>query len=169
MGNKAATGGSLLDKAIGLLGAGSKAAGKAGVLHVAVIGSGAGAMAAALKAAERGAQVTLIERGTIGGTCVNTGCVPSEIMIRAAHVAHVRRKSPFDAGISASRPAIDRVGLLAQQQARVDELRHGKYEHILASTPAITVLRGEARSRASTACSCAWTRAESATCSSTAA
>ena len=37
-------------------------------------------MAAALKAAERGARVTLIERGTLGGTCVNIGCVPSKIM-----------------------------------------------------------------------------------------
>ena len=49
-------------------------------LHIAVIGSGSGgaAMAAALKAVERGARVTLIERGTLGGTCVNIGCVPSK-------------------------------------------------------------------------------------------
>ncbi len=46
-------------------------------LQVAVIGSGGAAMAAALKAVEQGAQVTLIERGTIGGTCVSVGCVPS--------------------------------------------------------------------------------------------
>ncbi|MDO9315702.1 MAG: mercury(II) reductase [Burkholderiaceae bacterium] len=131
--------------ALGLSGISSKAAGKAGALHVAVIGSGGGAMAAALKAAERGARVTLIERGTIGGTCVNVGCVPSKIMIRAAHVAHLRRESPFDAGLSASQPAIDRGRLLAQQQARVDELRQAKYENILLATPAITVLRGEVR------------------------
>ncbi len=102
-------------------------------------------MAAALKAAERGARVTLIERGTIGGTCVNVGCVPSKIMIRAAHVAHLRRESPFDAGVSASRPTIDRGLLLAQQQARVDALRQARYESILLGTPAITVLHGEAR------------------------
>ena len=116
-----------------------------GGLHIAVIGSGGAAMAAALKAADRGAQVTLIERGTIGGTCVNIGCVPSKIMIRAAHVAHLRRESPFDAGVARSRPAIDRGRLLAQQQARVDELRHAKYEAILESTPAITVVHGQAR------------------------
>ncbi len=113
-------------------------------LQIAIIGSGGGAMAAALKAAELGAQVTLIERGTIGGTCVNIGCVPSKIMIRAAHIAHLRRESPFDGGIAATEPAIDRAKLLAQQQARVDELRHAKYEGILESTPAITVLHGEA-------------------------
>ncbi|MGY8831206.1 MAG: FAD-dependent oxidoreductase, partial [Pseudomonadales bacterium] len=116
-------------------------------LHVAIIGSGGAAMAAALKAVEGGARVTLIERGTIGGTCVNVGCVPSKIMIRAAHVAHLRRESPFDAGLPATPPSVLRERLLAQQQGRVDELRHAKYENILESTPAITVLRGTARFR----------------------
>ncbi len=114
-------------------------------LRVAVIGSGGAAMAAALRAAENGALVTLIERGTIGGTCVNVGCVPSKIMIRAAHIAHLRRHSPFDEGIRASEPTVDRGKLLAQQQARVDELRHAKYEAILEGNTAITLLRGEAR------------------------
>ncbi|MDP1558408.1 MAG: mercury(II) reductase [Nitrosomonas sp.] len=113
-------------------------------LHIAVIGSGGAAMAAALKAVEQGARVTLIERGVIGGTCVNVGCVPSKIMIRAAHIAHLRRESPFDDGIAATEPAIQRSKLLAQQQARVDELRHAKYESILENTPAITVLYGKA-------------------------
>lgn len=114
-------------------------------LHVAVIGSGGGAMAAALKAAELGARVTLIERGTIGGTCVNIGCVPSKILIRAAHVAHMRRYSPFDDGIPAATPVVNHHALHAQQQARVDELRHAKYENILENTPAIRVVKGEAR------------------------
>lgn len=137
--------GSLRDKVHSWLGGGQQAPGGGAALHIAVIGSGGAAMAAALKAAERGARVTLIERGTIGGTCVNVGCVPSKIMIRAAHVAHLRRESPFDAGIAASTPVIDRARLLAQQQTRVDELRHAKYEGILESASAITVLRGEAR------------------------
>ena len=114
-------------------------------LRIAVIGSGGAAMAAALKAAERGALVTLIERGVIGGTCVNVGCVPSKIFIRAAHFAHLRRHSPFDAGVSATPPVIDRRALLAQQQTRVDELRQAKYVNILDANHAISVLRGEAR------------------------
>jgi mercuric reductase len=114
-------------------------------MRVAVIGSGGAAMAAALKASAEGASVTLIERGIIGGTCVNVGCVPSKIFIRAAHVAHERRHSPFDAGISAAAPVIARDRLLALQQARVDELRAAKYENILRDTPAITLLRGSAR------------------------
>lgn len=114
-------------------------------LHIAVIGSGAAAMAAALKAVDQGSRVTLIERGVIGGTCVNIGCVPSKIMIRAAHIAHLRRGSPFDGGISAMSPAIQREHLLTQQQERVNELRHTKYEDILEGNRAITVLHGEAR------------------------
>lgn len=114
-------------------------------LHIAVIGSGGAAMAAALKAAERGARVTLIERGTLGGTCVNTGCVPSKIMIRAAQIAHLRRRSPFDAGIGAQAPTVNRPELLQQQQARVEELRDAKYAGILRDHEAITVLNGEAR------------------------
>ena len=113
-------------------------------LHIAVIGTGGAAMAAAITAAEQGAKVTVVERGTIGGTCVNIGCVPSKIMIRAAHFAHARKTSPFDAGITAAAPQINRKLLLAQQQARVDELRAAKYEAIIAGNPNITLLHGEA-------------------------
>ena len=116
-------------------------------LHIAIIGSGGSAMAAALKSVERGARVTLVEQGTIGGTCVNIGCVPSKIMIRAAHIAHLRRQSPFDTGVTAAEPVINRHYLLAQQQGRVEELRHGKYESILDGNPAITVIHGRARFR----------------------
>jgi mercuric reductase len=114
-------------------------------LHIAIIGSGGAAMAAALKAVELGARVTLIERSTLGGTCVNIGCVPSKIFIRAAHIAHLRHYSPFDAGIAPSAPSINRLALLTQQQALVDELRQAKYEGILEGNAAITVLHGTAR------------------------
>ena len=117
------------------------------VLRIAVIGSGGGAMAAALKAAELGASVTLIERGVIGGTCVNVGCVPSKIMIRAAHTAHVRRTSPFDSGLSAHPSRVDRRALLAQQEGLVAKLREAKYERILAEESSITVVHGTARFR----------------------
>src|SRR5579885_2427734 len=138
------SGGGLLDRVRNWVGGGDKASHDGG-LHIAVIGSGGAAMAAALKAVEQGARVTLIERGTIGGTCVNVGCVPSKIMIRAAHIAHLRRESPFDAGIAAATPAVLRDKLLAQQQARVEELRHAKYESILDGNPGITLLRGQAQ------------------------
>lgn len=71
--------------------------------------------------------------------------MPSKILIRAAHITHTRQISPFDGGITAIAPVIDRLALLAQQQARVEELRHAKYESILGSNPSINLLRGEAR------------------------
>lgn len=141
---RATPGDSLLGKALGTLRGSCARAGAETPLRVAVIGTGGAAMAAAITAAERGAQVTLIERGTLGGTCVNIGCVPSKIMIRAAHFAHARKQSPFDAGIGTSAPQINRKRLLAQQQARVEALRAAKYEAIIESNPNITLLRGEA-------------------------
>ena len=115
-----------------------------GALQVAIIGSGGAAFACAIRAAEEGASVTLIERGILGGTCVNVGCVPSKIMIRAAHLAHLQSAHPFD-GIKKQAAVLDRRALLAQQQGRVEELRHAKYESILASNPRITLLRGSAQ------------------------
>ncbi|MBI3937763.1 MAG: mercury(II) reductase [Betaproteobacteria bacterium] len=121
----------------------SKRKGDAG-LNIAIIGSGSGTFAAAIRAAEAGAQVTMIEAGTLGGTCVNVGCIPSKIMIRAAHVAHTQSSSPFR-GI-ASRPAqVDRATLVAQQQQRVEELRFAKYQSIIDANPDINLVHGFAR------------------------
>ncbi|HUW28795.1 MAG TPA: mercury(II) reductase [Sulfuriferula sp.] len=113
-------------------------------LRVAIIGTGSAAFAAAIRAVEAGAVVTVIEAGEVGGTCVNVGCVPSKIMIRAAHIAHLQSGTPFD-GLKKQPAVIDRVALVAQQQARVDELRHAKYESILESNPGITLEQGFAR------------------------
>lgn len=113
-------------------------------LKVVIIGSGSGAFAAAIEAADRGATVTMVESGTLGGTCVNVGCVPSKIMIRAAQLAHQQHHHPFT-GLGKSVPRIDRPALVAQQQARVDELRHAKYENIIESNPAVNLVRGRAQ------------------------
>lgn len=131
-------------KTLGPSGLSKRDGGSEQPLRIAIIGTGGGAMAAAITAAENGAKVTIIERGVIGGTCVNIGCVPSKIMIRAAHIAHVRKESPFDTGLSACAPTVDRKTLLAQQQARVNELRTAKYESILEGNPNINLLRGDA-------------------------
>ena len=113
-------------------------------LNIAIIGTGSAAFAAAIRAVEEGAAVTVIEASTTGGTCVNVGCVPSKILIRAAHVAHLQAQHPFP-GLAKHAPALDRKALVAQQQARVEELRHAKYESILETNPGITLLRGFAR------------------------
>jgi mercuric reductase len=128
-----------------LSGRGAGKAAHAAPLKIAIVGSGGAAFAAAIRAAEEGATVTMIERGTLGGTCVNVGCVPSKIMLRAAHIRHLRESSPFDSGVGRSAAAVDRAALVRQQQARVEELRHAKYEGILEQNPAINLVRGEAR------------------------
>ncbi|HEY5568890.1 MAG TPA: mercury(II) reductase [Gammaproteobacteria bacterium] len=113
-------------------------------LHVAIIGGGSAAFAAAIRATEAGAKVTMIESGTLGGTCVNVGCVPSKIMIRAAHVAHLQGHHPF-AGLARTEPRIAWEKLIAQQQARIEELRAAKYRSILDANAGIRFLQGRAR------------------------
>jgi len=116
-----------------------------GSQHIAIVGTGSGAFAAAIKAVEQGARVTIIEGGdVIGGTCVNIGCVPSKIFIRGAHIAHLQGHHVVD-GLPLNTPVIDRKAMVAQQQGWVEKLRYAKYESILESNPGITLLRGMAR------------------------
>jgi len=116
-----------------------------GGLHVAIVGTGSGAFAAAIKAVEQGATVTIIEGAdVIGGTCVNIGCVPSKIMIRGAHIAHLQGHHPFN-GLPLNTPEIDRKAMVAQQQEMVETLRYTKYESILETNPGINLARGMAR------------------------
>lgn len=113
-------------------------------LHVAVIGSGSAAFACAIKASESGARVTIVEAGgVIGGCCVNVGCVPSKILIRAAQLAQQQRHNPFE-GLGDREPEVNRELLVRQQLARVEELRAAKYQNILDSNPALSMVRGRA-------------------------
>ncbi len=114
-------------------------------MHVAIVGTGSGAFAAALKAVEQGATVSIIEGADIiGGTCVNVGCVPSKIFIRGAHIAHLQGHHNFN-GLPLNTPNIDRRAMVDQQQEWVEKLRYAKYENILKSNPSINLLRGMAR------------------------
>jgi len=60
--------------------------GNEGDYDLLIIGSGGSAFSAAIKAIEYGAKVAMIERGTVGGTCVNIGCVPSKTLLRAGEI-----------------------------------------------------------------------------------
>lgn len=110
-------------------------------LHVAIIGSGSAAFACAIRAAEEGAIVSIIEAGTVGGCCVNVGCVPSKIMIKSAQFAQQQRSNPFT-GIANHSPIVDRALLTEQQQRRIDELRDAKYENIIRNHEDITLIKG---------------------------
>lgn len=110
---------------------------------IAIIGSGSGAFSAAIHLANKGAKVTMIEKETVGGTCVNVGCVPSKILIRSGQIAYSQRSHPFE-GIEKHVPAIHSTLLLEQQRMRVSELREAKYESILSQNPNIKFVQGRA-------------------------
>lgn len=116
-----------------------------GSYDLAVIGAGSAGFSAAITAAEQGARVALIGRGTIGGTCVNVGCVPSKTMIQAtASVHHAKTAKRFN-GVSAQAAVLDWKALVAHKQQLVDELRQAKYLDVLPSYDGVTYCPGEAR------------------------
>jgi mercuric reductase len=95
-----------------------------------IIGSGGAAFSAAIKAVEYGARVAIVEKGTVGGTCVNIGCVPSKTMLRAGEINHLATKNPFN-GLNTSAGAVDLASLMKQKNALVDDMRQQKYEGLI--------------------------------------
>ncbi|GAA0463508.1 hypothetical protein GCM10008935_19000 [Alkalibacillus silvisoli] len=71
-----------------------------------IIGSGGAAFSAAIKASENGEKVAMVERSTVGGTCVNIGCVPSKTMLRAGEINGVAQNTPFN-GVQTSAGPVD--------------------------------------------------------------
>lgn len=92
---------------------------------LAIIGSGGAAFAAAIRASTLGATVALFERGEVGGTCVNVGCVPSKTLLAAADVFHRSSSHPFD-GVPTSAGTADLEALVAQKDELVSGLRKAK-------------------------------------------
>lgn len=79
---------------------------------ICIIGGGSAGLSVAAGAVQMGARVVLIEKGRMGGDCLNTGCVPSKALLAAAHHAHaISRSAEF--GIHASPPNIDFAGVMA--------------------------------------------------------
>ena len=110
-----------------------------------VIGAGSAGFSAAIRASELGARVALVGAGTIGGTCVNIGCVPSKTLIRAAETLHHGKTAARFAGITASARLTDWAALMAQKDALVGGLREAKYAALLPEYEGIRYLEGAAR------------------------
>ncbi|TGQ35647.1 bifunctional organomercurial lyase/mercury(II) reductase MerBA [Mesorhizobium sp. M00.F.Ca.ET.216.01.1.1] len=110
-----------------------------------VIGAGSAGFSAAITAADQGAQVALIGSGTIGGTCVNIGCVPSKTLIRAAETLHNARAAARFAGITAEAELTDWRGTVRQKDALVSGLRQAKYVDLLPAYNGIAYREGAAR------------------------
>ncbi|RIK32538.1 MAG: mercury(II) reductase [Anaerolineae bacterium] len=108
-----------------------------------ILGSGSTAFAAAIRAAELGKTAAMTEMRTLGGTCVNRGCLPSKNLIEAARIvweaAHPRYQ-----GIEPVKMDVNFSELITQKQEVVDVYRRKKYQAILTDDENIKVFDGKA-------------------------
>lgn len=111
-----------------------------------VVGAGSAGFSASITAAEAGKRVALVGHGTIGGTCVNVGCVPSKAMIRAAEAVHGGASAARFPGISPCAHAVDWGGVVKGTADLVEEMRQKKYIDLLPAYETITYIEeGPAR------------------------
>ena len=108
-----------------------------------VIGAGQSGPTLAVRLAQSGRKTAIVERAELGGTCVNTGCVPSKTLIASARVAHMARRAA-DFGVMIDAPVtID----MHKVKARKDRLIHESREHLddwLKKTPNLRLVHAEA-------------------------
>jgi dihydrolipoamide dehydrogenase len=91
---------------------------------VVVIGAGPGGYPAAIRAAQLGASVAIIEKERLGGVCLNWGCIPTKALIASAETyALIRRADEF--GVSVSGATVDYARMVARKDKAVDQLRDG--------------------------------------------
>ena len=91
--------------------------------ELAIIGAGPGGYVAAIRAAQHDLDVTLVEKGDVGGTCLNTGCIPSKAYITATDIAHEASNAEL-LGISAN-PEVDLETMTEWKDGVVDQLTGG--------------------------------------------
>ena len=93
---------------------------------VAVVGGGPGGYVCAIRAAQLGFSVALIEsRETLGGTCLNVGCIPSKALLHASHAYESATGHHAEMGIKTGRVSIDLAKMHAYKDAQVSELTGG--------------------------------------------
>jgi mercuric reductase len=114
-------------------GAGAALTGEGTIMRydLAITGSGGAASAAAITARDAGASVVMIERGTVGGTCVNTGCVPSKALLAAAAARHDAAVRQFP-GITTHAGPVDMAALTSGKDDLVAAMRASKYTGLAA-------------------------------------
>jgi len=109
---------------------------------LAILGSGSTAFSAAIRAANLGKTVAMTESRTLGGTCVNRGCLPSKNLIEAATL-YWESRHPRYPGLLPAERRLDFGALIRQKDALVNEYREKKYQSIL--NDRIKVFDGPAR------------------------
>ena len=95
-----------------------------GHYDIVILGGGSGGYACALRAAELGKRVALIEKDKVGGTCLHRGCIPTKALLHAAEVADSSRESE-KFGIKTSFEGIEMPAVLSYQQGVVERLWKG--------------------------------------------
>jgi mercuric reductase len=109
-----------------------------------IIGGGAGAFGAAIRANELGAKTAMINAGLpLGGTCVNVGCVPSKTLLYAGEIMHLARNHGIP-GIELDVKSFDFRKVVQDELALVETLRHEKYSKVLKGLEHVTFLEGKA-------------------------
>ncbi|MFV1917042.1 MAG: mercury(II) reductase [Patescibacteria group bacterium] len=110
-----------------------------------IIGGGAGAFAAAIKANELGAKTVMINDGLpLGGTCVNVGCVPSKTLLWAGEVMHLAKNHSIP-GIDIEIKNFDFDKVVADELALVEKMRQEKYEKVLSTLGHVDLIEGRAK------------------------
>jgi dihydrolipoamide dehydrogenase len=114
----------------------------AGSFDLIVLGAGSGGYACALRAAQLGFSVALVEKDKVGGTCLHRGCIPTKAMLHAAEVADsVRNGSQF--GVHAAIDKVDLAGVVSYADSVVGRIYRGVSG--LISARQITVVQGAGR------------------------
>ncbi|MDR1730511.1 MAG: dihydrolipoyl dehydrogenase [Synergistaceae bacterium] len=95
---------------------------------IAIIGAGPGGYVAAVRAAQLGAAVTLIEKNAIGGTCLNVGCIPTKVLLHSADLLDSLRSEAKRIGVLADNPRLDWNALMKRRALTVTRLAAGTKE-----------------------------------------
>ncbi len=105
-----------------------------------ILGSGAAAFGGAIKAVDLGVKVAMIEKGTIGGTCVNVGCVPSKHLLKVGEINYYKNHGHAGLNVTSS---LDFAGTINEKREIVEGLRKGRYIDVIDAL-GITLVKGQA-------------------------
>jgi pyruvate/2-oxoglutarate dehydrogenase complex dihydrolipoamide dehydrogenase (E3) component len=109
-----------------------------------VIGTGQSGPFLAVRMAAAGQRVAIIERGRFGGTCVNTGCIPTKALVACAYAAHVARRAG-EFGVQLTGPICTDMRRVKARKDDITGKSRSALESLLKSTPNCTVYQGHAR------------------------
>jgi mercuric reductase len=109
-----------------------------------VIGGGGAGFAAAIKGAELGKRVAIVESGQLGGVCVNVGCVPSKTLLSAAAIHNLGSHNSFEEAVKIE-TTLDWSALMTAKNKLVAKMQKSRYQDVLEAYQEISLLRGRAK------------------------